>query len=151
MYPTKIAKWGIPEKGYQMLLKNVHQMKIVHSRLDLWQNSNLDIFLPCVLLKEARKKSDAISRGPPSIPKSVLAPHRATDRESNRVWWILCTLGNSVSLYCLSSISKLNSNGTFRLARPVPRMLTRHCSLLIAISNLQQKFANCPGGGLGGF
>ena len=30
-------------------------MNIVHSRLDLWQNSNLDIFSPCILLKEAKK------------------------------------------------------------------------------------------------
>ena len=30
-------------------------MNIVHSRLDLWQNCNLGIFSPCILLKEAKK------------------------------------------------------------------------------------------------
>ena len=44
------------------------------------------------------KKSDAISRGPPLIPKSVLTLYGATERESNRVWWIPNTLGISVSL-----------------------------------------------------
>ena len=32
-------------------------------------------------------------------PKSVLTSYGATERESNRVWWVLCTLGISVSLY----------------------------------------------------
>ena len=45
------------------------------------------------------KKSDAISSGPPLIPKSVLTSYGATERESNWVWWIPYTLGISVSLY----------------------------------------------------
>ena len=39
------------------------------------------------------KKWIAISSGPSLIPKSVLTLYGATERESNWVWWIPCTLG----------------------------------------------------------
>ena len=48
------------------------------------------IFL-CVLLKEAKKKSDTIQNGPTSIPKCVPSSVRITDPESNRYRNILDT------------------------------------------------------------
>ena len=103
---TKVGEWGIPEKNYQ----NPVQWSLQEAHIIL-HNGNISkklfqLILPLIFSLTKGKKWNAISSGPPSIPKSVQTSQGATERESNWVLTVMCTLGISVSLYSACSFSR---------------------------------------------
>ena len=55
----------------KMLLKNVDQLNIGHSRLILTTYYKFGKIFPCILLREAKKKLHTLENGPTSIPKKI--------------------------------------------------------------------------------
>ena len=67
-----------------MLLKNVDQLNIGHSRLIFTTYYKFGKIFPCNLLNVAKKKLHTLSNGPTSIPKTFLSSVKETEPESNR-------------------------------------------------------------------